>query len=78
MVELEFMCLADAFLMRWFHKAKLKKIFVWHYPGFHLVGRSIGLFFFLIYLRPKVTLHCVYIYIFRVSMRDVRKLFNSC
>ena len=46
MVEMEFMCLADAFLLRWFHKAKLKKMFVLHYPGFHLVGRSVGIFFF--------------------------------
>ena len=30
-----------------------------------------------IYLWPKVTLHCVYIYIFRLFMRDIRKLFNS-
>ena len=32
--------------------------------------------FTLVYLRPKVTLHCVYIYLFRVFMRDIRKLFD--
>ena len=30
-----------------------------------------------IYLRPKVTLHCVYTYIFLVFMRDKKKLFDS-
>ena len=31
----------------------------------------------IVYLRPKVTLHYVNIYFFRVFMRDIRKLFDS-
>ena len=31
-----------------------------------------------IYLRPKVTLHCLFIYLFRIFVSDIYKVFNSC
>ena len=39
--------------------------------------RSRGFAIFKIYLRPKVTLHYIKIYFFRVFLRDIRELFNS-
>ena len=30
-----------------------------------------------VYLRPKVTLHCLCVYLFRVYVSDIRKVFNS-
>ena len=48
------------------------------YASYCLVSMKIRLKILLpyIYLRPKVTLHCVNTYVFLVFMRDKRKLYD--
>ena len=54
------------------HIAKAKKEMQTYNPlDMKYRVRYVFLFFFVLYLRPKVTLHCLFIYLFRIFVSDI-------